>query len=177
MSPMSIRMSSKIGYFFYVSIHFVLGAFFLLTGLFSLILPWSSFLQNKTIQFILSQTLIFFLFGLGLTLIGVSILTYASLRSKRRYVSIRSGKQAISIDEELIQNYLENYWKEHFPKNHIPSYLTIKKNSLEIVADLPAIPQIEQKIFLEKVQQDFNELFGQVLGYPHDVHLTVSFLK
>jgi hypothetical protein len=90
-------------------------------------------------------------------------------------VHIRTGKNALILDENVIHQYLEAYWEEHFPKSHIPFDLTFKKHSLQIVADLPAIPLSEQKIFLERVRHDFSDLFGRVLGYPYDVNFIASF--
>ncbi len=45
------------------------------------------------------------------------------------------------------------------------------------MADLPALPLPEQKQFLEKVKHDFSDLFGRVLGYPHDVSLDCKFSR
>jgi hypothetical protein len=172
---MNIPMNSKIGRFFYLLSSFILGAFFFLGGAYSLTLPWSSSLQNKTIDLILNHNLIFSLFGLGLILIGSSILTYAVLSSRRRYAYVRTGSHSVAVDKDLIQNYLETYWKEHFPDHSISSFITIKKNTIYIIADLPSVPAPEQKVFLDQVQHDFSDIFGRLLGYPHDVHLAASF--
>ncbi len=168
-------MSFKLGRFFYLAISFIIGSFFFIFGAFSIVLPWSSFLQTIATQFILENTLILSLFGLGFTLIGLSIVIYALLKTRHRYVHIRIGEWGVILDEKVIHQYLEAYWKKHFPKSHIPFNLSIKKHSLQIIADLPSLPLREQKLFLEQVKQDFNDLFGRVLGYPYDVHLIASF--
>lgn len=172
---MNIRMSSKIGRFFYLTISFVLGIFFLATGIYSVSLPWWTLLQNKTIQFIQENTLIFSLFGLGFILIGLSVLVYAILNSRRRYIYIRTGKHAITVNESLVHQYLETYWQEKFPTHHIPSHLTIKKEAIAIVVDFPFLPAPEQEDFLAQAKKDLQDIFGRLLGYPHDIQLAASF--
>lgn len=168
-------MNFKLGRFFYLTISFIIGSFFFIFGAFSIILPWSPYLQTVTTQFILENTLILSLFGLGFALIGLSIVIYTILRTRHRYVQIRTGQLGVILDENVIQQYLEAYWQEHFPKSHVSFKLSFKKHSLQIVADLPALSHSEQKAFLEKVKDDFNDLFGRVLGYPYDVQLIASF--
>lgn len=170
-------MNFKLGRFFYLAISFVIGSFFFLFGLFSLILPWSAFLQKIAVKFVTENTLIFFLFGLSFILIGLSIIFYTYIQTRHRYVEIKTGKRSVSIDENLFYQYLEHYWQEQFPKSHIPFQLNFKKNCLQVVAELPSLPLSDQKIFLERVKDDFSDLFGRVLGYPYDVHFIASFNK
>jgi len=168
-------MSFKLGRFFYLAISFIIGSFFFIIGAFSIILPWSPFLKNVTAQFVLENTLILSLFGLGFALIGLSIVIYTLLKTRHRYVQVRAGALSVILDENVIHQYLESYWQKHFPKSHVPFSLSFKKHSLQIIADLPSLPLSEQKLFLERVKQDFSDLFGRVLGYPYDVHLIASF--
>jgi hypothetical protein len=168
-------MSFKLGRFFTLASSFIMGSFFFILGAFSIILPWSPYLQKVTTQFILENTLILSLFGLGFTLIGISIVIYTLLKTRHRYVQIRTGDLGIILDENVIHQYLEAYWQKHFPSAQVPFELCFKKHSLQIIADLPYLPFMEQKAFLEQVRQDFSDLFGRVLGYPYDVQLIASF--
>lgn len=168
-------MNFKLGRFFHLTISFILGSFFFIMGAFSIVLPWSAYLKTVTTQFVLENTLVLSLFGLGFVLIGLSIVIYTLLNTRQRYVDIQISKNQVTIDESVFYQYLETYWQQHFPQTHVPFHLTFKNHSLQIVADLPSIPLPEQKIFLEQVKQDFNDLFGRVLGYPYDVHLIASF--
>lgn len=168
-------MSFKIGHLLYQSIRFILGLFFFLMGLIGIALPWSEFLKTATLQFIVEETLMISLFGLGFALIGLSILVYAILHIRHRYIQIRLGPKAFTIDEDIIHQYLTSYWKEHFPKQYVPSHLMITKESLQIVSDLPFISEEKQMVFLEQVRKDFDDIFGRILGYTHEIHLIVSF--
>lgn len=167
-------MSFKVGRFFYLTISFILGAFFFIVGLFSIGLPWSPHLQQGTIKFLTENTVILSLFGLGFILIGLSIFIYAFL-NKRRYAFIKIGPYSVALDESLIQKSLEAYLQEHFPEHSIPFNLFVRKNSIQIVANFPSMPKSEQHGLLEKINHDFGALFGQTLGYPHEVQLIASF--
>ncbi|CUI17204.1 conserved putative membrane protein [Candidatus Protochlamydia naegleriophila] len=168
-------MNFKFGRFFHLAISFILGTFFFTMGVFSIALPWSSHLQAATIRFLTENALILSLFGLGFALVGLSIVIYTFLSTRHHYAHVRIGSRAVTIDENLIEQYLEAYWKERFPQHHIPFYLTIRNQSLQIVANFPHLPEPEQQLLLEGINQDFKGLFGDLLGYPHDVHLIASF--
>lgn len=168
-------MSFKLGRFVHLAISMIIGSFFFILGAFAVILPWSPYLQNVTTQFILENTLVLSLFGFGFVLIGLSIIIHTLLKTKHRYVEIRTGNLGVILDENIIHQYLEIYWQKHFPAAQIPFSLNLKKHSLQIIVDLPPLPLMKQKAFLEQIKQDFSDLFGRILGYPYDVHLIASF--
>lgn len=168
-------MSFKLGRFFYLATSFILGTFFFVSGIFGIILPWSPRLREAFIQFILENTLILSLFGLGFALIGLSIVIYALLSSRRHYTEIRTGSYSVALDENVIRQYLESYWEERFPNSHVSFNLLFKNDSIQIIADLPHLAEDEQKKFLEGVRNDFSELFGGMIGYPNEVHLIANF--
>jgi hypothetical protein len=114
-------------------------------------------------------------FGLGFVGIGVSLILYTIFNAKRHQAYIKMGANSVSIGQELIERYLESYWQKSFPHHSIPFYLTIRKHSLQIVADLPPLPESEQPLFLEKIKSDLSDLFVRVLGYPYDVHFIAHF--
>jgi len=168
-------MNFKLHQFITLTVNFLIGSFFFLFGVFSIILSWSHNLQNAMIQFISENRWIFSLFGCGCVVTGISIVIYTFLKTKHRYVQIRTGNFSVALDENIIHQYLEPYWHKHFPLAKIPYTLNLRKHSLEIIADFPPLPLIEQKAFLEQIKQDFSDLFGRVLGYPGDVHLIANF--
>lgn len=153
----------------------VIGIFFLILGIFGTVIPWSPSMKEITANFFLENTLILFLFGLGFLLIGLSLLIYTFINLRHRYIHIKTGNHALLLDEAIVQHYLETYWKKHFPDTHVPFQIAVKKNSLQITAELPSMPLTDQKQFLEQVKEDFSDIFGNILGYPHDVNLFASF--
>lgn len=168
-------MSFKIGRFFYLTISFILGAFLLVVGFINLLLPWSFYLKDEIVRFVWEDNIFLPLFGLALILIGLSLLVYTIWNSKHRYLQIKTGPHSITLDENIIQNYLEAYWQELFPKHPVTSRFKIKKNSIQIVADLPSFPLSEQQKLIEKIGYDFSDIFGRLLGYGHEIDLIVNF--
>ena len=168
-------MSFKLGRFFYCAVSFIMGSFFFVVGIFILALPWSSSLRTIATKFITENTTVFSLFGLGFALMGLSIGIYAFLRTRHRYVQILIKHNSFTLDETMIRQYLEAYWHKQFPQSQTFFDLTLKKQAIQIAADLPFIPIAEQHEILEQIKDDFSDLFGRVLGYPYDVHLIASF--
>lgn len=167
-------MNSKVGRLFSLTINLILAAFLLLVGLYSLLLPWSFFLQTQIIHLILNETLIFSLFGLGLTLMGVSLIMYTVIQLRRRYIPIRVGHQAITIDQTLVQQYIDHYWQQRLSGQQITSEVAIKKQAIYITTTIPSSPELEPN-FIEQTKQELIDLFGRLIGYPHEVFLTIDF--
>lgn len=138
-------------------------------------LPWSPIVRSDLIQFILEDSLAICLFGFGFIVVGLAVIINIAFSAKHSYYQLRAGPYSVSIDEEIIHEYLNTYWKNLFPQSPVPNRLTIKKNKIYLVADLPYIPLPEQKRFLEKVKMDLSELFTSTLGYKDMFYLSVSF--
>lgn len=168
-------MNFRLNRFFNLAISFIIGGFFFIFGAFGIFLPWSTYLQSVITQFILHNTLIISLFGLGFVLSGLSLIIHTLLKTRYRYMQIRTGHFSVALDEKIIYQYIDLYWQKIFPYTQVSFELTLKKNELEIVAELPSLPLIEQKNLLEQIKLDFSDMFGRILGYPHDVHLIASF--
>ncbi len=168
-------MHFKLIRFFHLASNFLIGLAFLCAGFFIAILAWSHTLQHITSEWITQRSGSFFLFGFICALIGIAILCYVFLSNKRRYICIQVGPRGILFDENIIRQYLDSYWKHSFPNQEIPYSITIKKNSIQIVAHLPSLPLEEQKNCLEKIEKDLSDLFQTTLGYPKSIFLAASF--
>ncbi len=149
--------------------------FFILLGLVGIIIPWSPSIRTNFVQFILNESLLLSLFGLISIFIGLAIAASLLINAKRKYYYIRSGEHAISVDEAVIQQYLDVYWKELFPGSDIASRLVLKNNKIHISVDLPTLPIGRQQLILEKIKQDLRSKFADLLGYHNEFFLTSSF--
>lgn len=138
-------------------------------------LPWSPVAQTDLIFFILEDSVAIFLFGFAFLAIGIAIITQVILHSRKNYYHLQSGPRSISVDETVISDYINSYWKDLFPKTYIPSRLNFKKNKIHITADLPYIPQSEQKELLERIKNELDERFTNLLGYRDTFYLSASF--
>lgn len=162
---------------FYSLISFVVAIFFILIGVISIMIPWSPSVRTDLIQFILEDSIAIFLFGFGFIIIGLAIAINILQSSKRRYYYVRTGNNSVSIDETLIQEYLNSYWRSLFPQHDVPTRFTLKKNKIHVFADLPSLPVPQQKILVDRIKRDLNDIFSKILGYQNDFMLSISFQK
>lgn len=159
----------------YSLISFSIAVFFILLGLICILLPWSPGMRTNVIQFILENSVTIFLFGFGFMMIGIFIVINILLSARRQYYQIQSDTNPVLVDESLIQEYVNGYWKELFPEAEIPSRLTLKQNKIHVQADLPYLSEPQQEILLERIKKDLKDLFGRILGYQEPFYLSISF--
>lgn len=160
---------------FYSLISLAIAIFFIMLGIISVMLPWSPMVRTDLIQFILEDSIAIFIFGFCLIIIGLAVVINIAFSARRSYYRLRSGPKSIWIDESVIQDYLNSYWKDLFPQSSVPNRLIMKKNKIHLVADLPYIPLAEQKELLERIKTDLTDLFGTFLGYRETFYLSASF--
>lgn len=168
-------MNFKFQRFFYHTSNLVLSVFLFVAGLLAVGLAWSPSIRTDAITFILEQRWALFAIGFFLLLIGVTLIAYVIKDSRRRYTYIKTGQNSCLLDESFIEQYLEVYWGHLFPSQDISYDLNIKKNQIKIHAYFPTLPEEEQKRFLEKQRRELSNIFGRLLGYPHDIILGASF--
>lgn len=153
----------------------ILAAFFGIVGIIGIVIPWSPQIRTDIIQFILEDFIAISLFGFGFLIIGLVIIINLILSTKKRYYYLRSSRQFVALDEAIFQEYISGYWRKIFPNSEVAHRIELKKNKLYISADLPYIPQAQQKLLLEKIRNDLVDLFGKMLGYQGEFFLTTNF--
>lgn len=162
-------------YFFYSIISFIIALFFILLGVFGVLIPWSPVIRTELVQFILNDSLVLSLFGFASIFIGLAIAINILINAQRKYYNIRSDANAIDVDETVIQQYLNTYWEELFPGSDIPSRVTLKNNKIHISVDFPPLPLARQQLILERIKQDLRGKFAEILGYHREFYLSTSF--
>lgn len=160
---------------FYSISSLLIALFFVLLGVISVMLPWFPLIRNELIRFILEDPLILFFFGFAFILIGLAIVIHIALNARRRYYHVQSGPRSISIDENVIQDYLNSYWQQLFPQAQVLSKLSLKNNKIYVIADLPYIPQDQQTDVLDRIKNDLADLFIATFGYREQFYLTATF--
>lgn len=160
---------------FYSLISFVVAIFFIMIGIICMMLPWSEAVRTDLVQFILEDSLVISLFGIGSLIIGLAIVVNIILGSRRHYYHVKSGSKSVTVDETLIQQYLNTYWGELFPNCSVPNKFSLKSNKIYVAADLPYLPVKEQKALIERVKTDLQDIFKRILGYQNEFHLSISF--
>ena len=163
------------GHFFYSLLSFVIALFFLMIGVVVALIPLSSEIRTDIVSFILEDSTILLIFGVPCLLIGIGILFNAILGLKRHSYYIKSKNLLVRIDEGVVQDYLDTYWKQLFPNQEVANKVSIRRSKVYIVADLPYMPVPDQKATLERIQNDLDDVFSQTLGYHKEYFLDISF--
>ncbi|MGA8165317.1 MAG: hypothetical protein WB791_09925 [Waddliaceae bacterium] len=159
----------------YSFFNILIAIFFILLGIIGMLIPRFSSIRTLLIVFIQENPIILSLVGFLLTVIGSAIVLNILLSTRHRHYRIRSGKHTITINESLIQQYLDSYWKELFPEHEIPNTLVMKHNGVHITADFPYLPPSQQQPFLEKIEKDLSRIFTTMMGYDKEIFLDASF--
>lgn len=162
---------------FHSLISLIAAIFFIMLGFVGIMIPWSPGMRMEIIQFILEYPWAIFIFGIALVVAGLAIACYILLHARRRYYYIHSGPHRAAVDEAVIQQYLNIYWKQLFPNSDIPNRLTLKNNQIHITVDLPFLPPAQQQLLMERIKHDLRGTFSKLLGYDNGFSLSASFQK
>lgn len=161
---------------FYSLITFIIALFFIILGALAIMVQASHDIRSEVIGFILEDTMFLSLFGIASLLIGIAIVFYLIASFKRRYFKIKSkNNNAFYLDENLFQDYMKSYWKQLFPKQDVPNHVVLKKNKVMITADLPYVPEPQQKALLARIDRDLKDIFIRLLGYRQEYVVSISF--
>ncbi len=163
--------------FFHSLVVFIAALFFIMLGLVGIMIPWFPGMRMEIIEFILEYPLAILLFGIALVMAGFGIVFYILFHSRRRYYYIYSGSNTAAVDEAVIKQYLDIYWKQLFPDQDIPNRFTLKDNKIHIAVDLPFLPPQQQQLLLERIKLDLRNTFSKLLGYRNGFSLSASFQK
>lgn len=142
-----------------------------------MLVPWSAPLRTAFIEWLLEGSTDVMLFSFGFFVIGLYLVYYSLQHARVKYHRIKIDDPSVQISETLVQDYLGSYWKTLFPSSDIPCRLEMKKKKIAIQADLPYIPDDDQKAILERIENDLSELFRTIFGYRHRLDILISFNK
>lgn len=159
----------------YSFISFIVAIFFIMSGVIGTLIPWFPQVRTDVIVFILENSIAIFLFGFCLIVIGMAMVINIVIGSRRRYYHIRSGKNLTSVNQALIEGYLNAYWKNMFPGYEVPNRLSLMNNSIHIAADLPYVAPSQQQVLLDRIKHELHDILNRVLGYRNEFRLNLSF--
>lgn len=153
----------------------IMGLFFVVLGSIGLLALWFPHIRTTLIIFMLDNSLLISIFSMGLFAIGIAIVIFVIQSTRHRYYRIPAGRHLTTVDEGLIEGYMNSYWRELFPKLDIPSHVTLKNNRIFVTADLPYFPSEEQKTLLGKIDTDVSNILSKIFGYNREFSLQISF--
>ncbi len=154
---------------------FITGLFFIVLGTIGLLALWFPHIRTALIVFLLENALIISIFSMAIFAIGIAIVVNVIQNARHSYYQVTAGRHLVSVDEDLIEKYINSYWIEFFPNVNIPNHVTLKNNKIYIVADLPYYPSAEQKTLLAKIDKDISNILSKIFGYKREFSLQISF--
>lgn len=153
----------------------ILALFFIVLGLIGIVLPWSTSARTEVVDFLLSNTVLLSLFGFSFLVMGAGTLLQIFNGLKRRYTTIKDGDSKVELSEEVFKDYLSIYFQELFPYTEVPCQVQLKKRKARVIADLPFVPENQQKDLLKKIEEELSDIFRELIGYRHALLLSISF--
>lgn len=160
-------------------IHFfitaLLAVFFILGGITCLLTPWSSAIRTHIILFIIENTAMISSFGLLFVILGITLLINVIISAQHRYYKIKSKGSSVLVDENVIQQLIDEYFKQLFPQKDVPSTIALDNNTIHITVNFPHFPTEEQKPFLQRVETELATNLNSMLGHREEFYLSASF--
>jgi len=153
----------------------LIALFFIFLGLVAIILPWYMPLQEFIQEAIVEYPQSLLIIGIVLFTIGMGIILYLSMSSKKQHLKFVSGKFATTIDQGIVEDYLRIYWNKLYPNEEILSRAEIKKETIYLYAELPKPPEEHEKALITQIEEDITEQFFTTLGYRNPVHFSITF--
>ena len=160
--------------FFTSTIHFFSGVFFVLFGLLTLMIPSTPSYRAMMISLLAEGWLPLTIMGILFIALGIILLQLITVR-RRSYYQLRSGEQAVTISESLIEESLKHYWTNRFDDKEVFCDLAITKKGLHITLDFPHVELRDQKDFIKRAENDVKVILDKTIGYQGPFHLSASF--
>lgn len=165
----------KTGNILLSAIHFLVLLIILSLGSILLALPYT-----KSFLYYLSDSLhhqphLFKLLG-GITLsFGLLLFIPFYLLNKRSFLTLKVGSATTTIDQSIVQNYIQKYWEKKHPTKQPLIDVVIKKGkTLEIILSIPENWEGEVEENLIDLENDLKNCLSSQLGYHQPFYLTLT---
>jgi hypothetical protein len=131
------------------------------------------------VQFLISELFsenpsLFLPIGIFTMVLGGILMIGLYAMNRKRYYRVRMKFDKADVDEAVIHKYVEKYWQEIFPGQKFTTGVLLYPNrKIEVIAEIPDMPEEEQIELLEKVEIELGGIFARNLKYDRDFDLTV----
>ena len=84
------------------------------------------------------------------------------------------GTSKTLIDESIIREYVDSYWRTLFPKHNCKIDIVIHgANDLELITELPPTTENQEQL-LTRIQNELGVILARMLGYEKEFTLTIT---
>lgn len=164
----------RFGNLLFSIVHLMISLFVLFFGALLVGLYYAEGLRAFLANLLYDKPLIFFSIGCFLVFFGVIMLIGFYFMNRRKYYQLKMETSKTSIDQSIIKEYVETYWKEVFPnyRGHIEVVIH-PKQKLELITEMPARAGDDETL-LARIQNELGVLLARKLGYEKEFILTIS---
>ncbi|MDF2577724.1 MAG: hypothetical protein K0S74_1208 [Chlamydiales bacterium] len=145
------------------------------SGLFLIALSRVADIRLDWFLLIEKNTSAFAIYGTIFLLIGVLLLFGCYLCCKRQYIVFKMGGAKISTSAQIIEKYINIYFKQAFSSHKIESLVSIVDNKICVQVNLPHVSADQQITTLQKIERDLAVIFKSILGYLPSFQVSVQF--
>ncbi len=161
-------------------LNFLIALFFALVGLICLLIYFSFEIRTAVVSFILESPTLIALYGIVFLLIGFASGLNAILAMRKRIYSIHIASEGsatvdVDVDEAMIEQTINAYWKKLFPKQNYSCAVVLKGQTIHIEANFPYIQPAERLPMIENIKVDLLQLLENTLGKPQKIELAAHF--
>ncbi len=109
---------------------------------------------------------------LGYLVIGLGLLLTVSfwVMQRGRYLRLQMDKGNFSVDEALVKELIDQFWREELPEKNLPSEVYFACQKIEVITQ-----GVEKD--LEQIEERLGALLSKQLGYEKEFFVTCSSVK
>ena len=165
----------RTGHLLFSAVHLFMVLLIFAFGVFFLLLESSDSLRLGLEQLLVNNGRIFVKIGIVFLSVGCLLLIGLYRLNKQPYLTLKISGSKVLIDEAIIRDYLEHYWKEVFPHQEIRSEVVLHlPQKLEIIVELPAMQEEDKEPLLSRMENELSVLLARKLGYEKEFFLTIK---
>ncbi len=153
----------------------VTGILFILAGTVAMLIPWLPTVRTEIVLFVLEKTMLLFVMGVALLIIGLAMIAYVRLSMGQRTFYVRKDSHPVEVQREVLQGVLNIYFKEMFPGMEIPHEAILHRNKVRLYLDFPYIIKEEQEPLTDRLYEELSALLDESLGCSKPLELSVSY--
>jgi len=165
----------RLGNILFSAVHFFVTLLVMSLGGLCLALPYAETFRFHLTHYIYEKPELFLIIG-GVTLsFGALLFIGFYLLNRRRFLTVKMEPAATLVDETIVQDYVQEYWKERHPAEETPVDVVVQKGEvLEIIVPAPKDWEGEVEEHLLNLQNDLGDRLSRRLGYYREFYLTLS---
>ena len=159
----------KTGNLIFSAVQFIFVVLVLLIGGFFVGLQHAPHLCNTIAAFFSKASAPFSLIGYCILGCGALLLMGFYVMYRGTYYTYKMGHHEVFVDVDLIQHYVQEYWKKCFPGQDLSVEIDLSKDQkIAVLVEMPLLSLEKQQEVLDRAEYDLSQILQKHLGYRKD---------